>query len=80
MISAIEGEVTVYMYIRTVSSWRLLSTLLIKFTLVYGPLGQSKMHSILDFCPRPARKEINVPLHKRSQELTVLIYIYTVAR
>ena len=48
-------------YIRTVS---LLSALLIQFTLVYGPFGQSNMQSTLDFCHRPARKEANVPLHK----------------
>ena len=36
------------------------------------------MHGILDFCPRLARKEMNVPIHKRSYELTVLIY--TMAR
>ena len=43
--------------------------------LVYGPFGQTNMDSILDFCFRPVRKEKNVPVHKRSQELTVLIYI-----
>ena len=43
-----------YIYIRTVSSKRLLSTLMIQFKLVYGSFGQSKMHSTLDFCPRPA--------------------------
>ena len=26
-------------------------------------------HSKLDFCPRPARKETNVPLHKRTKSL-----------
>ena len=26
-----------------------------------GPFGPSNMHSALDFCPRPARKETNVP-------------------
>ena len=34
--------------------------------LVYGPFGQINMHSTLDFCPTPARKEMNVTLHKRS--------------
>ena len=34
------------------------------------------LHSTLDFCPTPARKETNVPLHERRQELNVLIYIY----
>ena len=52
-----------------------MSTLLIKFKLVYGPFGQSNMDSTLDFFPRPARKEMNVPLLKRSLEITVLIYI-----
>ena len=51
-------------YIRTVSSQRLLSTFLIQLKLVYGPFRQSNMHSTLDFCPRPARKERNVPLHR----------------
>ena len=31
-----------------------------------GLFGQSNMHSTLDIFPRPARKETNVPLHKRS--------------
>ena len=53
-------------YIRTVSSLRLLSNFLIQFKLVYGPVGQSNMHNTLDFCPGPARKEMNVPLHKKS--------------
>ena len=53
-------------YIKTVSSSGLLSTYLIQLKLVYGPFGQSNMHSTLDFCPRPARKETNVPLQKRS--------------
>ena len=61
-------------YIRTVSSSRLLSTLLIQYKLVYGLFGQSNMNSTLDYCPRPARKETNVPLNKRSYKLTVLIY------
>jgi hypothetical protein len=30
-----------------------LSSLLIQFKLVYGPFGQTNMHSTLDFCPRP---------------------------
>ena len=53
-------------FIRAVSSWRLLATLLIQFELVYRPFGRSNMQSILDFCPRPAKKETNVPLHNRS--------------
>ena len=28
--------------------------------------GQSNMHITLDFCPRTARKETNVPLHKEN--------------
>ena len=32
--------------------------------LVYGPFGQANMHSTLDFCPRPARKEMNLPPNK----------------
>ena len=47
---------------------------MIQFKLVHGPFGQGTMHSILDLCPRPSRKEKNVPLHKRSQELAVPIY------
>ena len=27
------------------------------------------MHSTFDFCPRPARKETNVPLHKRRMKI-----------
>ena len=53
-------------YIRTVSFYLLFSTLLIQFKLVYGPFGQSNMHITLDFYPRSARKDTNVPLHKRS--------------
>ena len=48
-----------------------------KIKLVYGPFGQSNMPSTLDFCPRPTREETNVPLDKRSYELTVLIYTVT---
>ena len=55
-------------YIRTVGSKQFLSTLLSPNLYVYGPFWQSNMHSTLDFCPRPARKETNI--------LTVLIYIF----
>ena len=48
-------------YITTVSSYSLLSTLLTRFKLVYRHLGQSNMHSKLDFCPR---KDMNVPIPK----------------
>jgi len=34
--------------------------------LVHGPFGHSNMHSTLDFYTRPARRETNVPLHKKS--------------
>ena len=61
--------------IRTVGSYRLLSTQPNQIKLVYWSFGQGKMHSKLDFCPRPARKETNVPQHK----LTVLIPIYNVS-
>ena len=47
-------------YIGTVGSYRLLSTLLSQNLSVYGPYWQSNMHSTLDFCPRPARKETSV--------------------
>jgi hypothetical protein len=33
-------------------------------TIVYGPFGQSSMHSTLDFCPRQAKKDSNVPLQQ----------------
>ena len=36
---------------------------------------QHAQHSILDFCPKLATKEMNVQLHKKKWELTVLIYI-----
>ena len=59
------------MYVRTVTSYLFADS-------VYGPFGQSNKHSTPDLCPRPARKETNVPLHKRNFKLTVLIYGYTV--
>ena len=45
-------------YIMTISSYHLLSTLLLLkwFNLVYGPLWQSKMC----FLPRPSKKESNI--------------------
>ena len=46
-------------HIRTVSSWRLLSTLHNQMKLDEGPFGHSNMQSTLDFYHRPARKEIN---------------------
>ena len=59
-------------------SYPLLSIFLNQLKLVYGPLGQSNMNSTLDFCPRPARKETNVPLNKVSEEITVLIYCVSI--
>ena len=37
-----------------------------KIKLVYVPFGEISVHSKLDFCPRQAWKELNLPLHKRS--------------
>ena len=43
-------------YIRTVSSYRLFSSLLNWFKLVFGPFGQSIMHPTLNLCPdQPGR-------------------------
>ena len=53
-------------HIWTVRFQHLLSTLLNQLKLVYGPFGQSNMHSTLNFCPKATMKEINVPLYKRS--------------
>ena len=50
--------------IRTAGSYRLLSTLLVHFNLVYGLFGQNNMYSKLEFCHRPARNEMNVPLNR----------------
>ena len=47
-------------YIRTVSSYHLLSILPNQLKLVNGLFGQSNMYTTLDFCPRPARKETNL--------------------
>ena len=65
---------TVSVHIKTVSSYLVPVVYfnLNQLKLVYGLFGQSKIHSTLDFCPRPARKETNDPLHKRSLELTAL--------
>ena len=60
-------------YIRTVSSQRLLSSLLIQLKLIYGPFGQGNMHSTIDFCPRPAKMEINVHLHPHLHTLYNII-------
>ena len=50
-----------YIYFRTVSYYRIQTNLLDWFRLVYGSVGLSNMHSALDFCPRLARKDSNVP-------------------
>ena len=47
----------------------MLSSLLNQIKLVYAPNGQSNMNSTLDFCPRPAKKETNVPLKITSRVL-----------
>ena len=52
-------------YIRTVSSQCLLTTLLNQLKLVYGPFGQSNMHSTFGSCSRLPSKETNAPLNKR---------------
>ena len=42
---------------------------------------KSNMHSTIDFCPRPDQPgRNNVPVHKKSYELTVLIYILCIMR
>ena len=53
-------------YVRTVSSLPLLSTLLIHFKLVHVLFDQNNKNNTFDFYPRLARKETNVPLHKKS--------------
>ena len=60
-------------YIRTVSSLCLLSTLLNQFKLVYGPLGRSTCTVLYSnqFCPGQSGKNWMC----QSQGLTVLIYI-----
>lgn len=63
------------MFIRTVSSYRLLSTLINQLKLIYGAFGMSNLHSTLDFCP-PDQSGIKLMyhyIHKRSYEFTVLI-------
>ena len=40
---------------------KLLSILMIQFELVNWPFGQTNKHNTFDFCPRPDRKETNVP-------------------
>ena len=62
-------------HFRTVSFQLLLSTFLIQFKLVYGPFRQNNMHSRLCFCPRPAKKETNLQLRKKSDKLIVQRYV-----
>ena len=44
-------------FIRTISSWHLFSTLLNPVKLVYALLGHSNMHSVLDFSPQISQEE-----------------------
>ena len=37
--------------------------------LVYELFVQSNIHKTIDFCPGPARKETNVPLHNKANIL-----------
>ena len=47
------------LYIRTVSSYHMLSALLNWFKLVYELFGQSNMHRTLEFCPeQPVRNQM----------------------
>ena len=47
-------------YIRTVTSYHMLSALLNWFKLVYGSIEQSNMHYILNFCPdQPGRNRMH---------------------
>jgi hypothetical protein len=52
-------------YIRTVSSLRLLPTILLHFKLAHVFFDQNNKNNTFDFYPRLARKERNVPLHKK---------------
>ena len=72
-------------YIWTVSSKQLLSTLLIQFELVYGPfgqtwaiwidMGQKNTHSTLNFFPRPSRKGKQMYHYiRKNRNLLSLIY------
>ena len=45
-----------------------MSPLLNQLKLVYGLFGQRNVHSTLDFCPRQARKEANVPLQIKEKQ------------
>jgi hypothetical protein len=43
-----------------------------------GQFGERNMQSTLDFYPRPAQKETNVPLNKSRKELILSWYVYIV--
>ncbi len=49
------------------------SFLILHLQLEYSTTRIAMMHSILDFCPRPVRKDLNVPQLKAY--FTVLIYL-----
>ena len=46
--------------------------------LIYGPFGQSSKCSTLDFSPRLARKERNVPLYREAKSLLCMIKVVDV--
>ena len=48
------------------ASFQHLVPIFLNLKIFHGPFGQSNMHSKLDFCPRLARQDMNVLLHKRS--------------
>ena len=60
----------------------LLSTLLIQIKLVYGPFGQSIMHSTFDFCHTPTSQERNECTTTQMRKVKSLLsyYIYTVSK
>ena len=45
---------------------------------IYGPFGQSSKCSTLDFGPRLARKETNVPLYREAKSLLCMIKVVDV--
>ena len=62
-------------YIRTVICQCLLSTLLIQFTLVYGPFEQSNRHSTPDFCPKQSGRKRRYHFIREAKSL-LSYYIY----
>ena len=65
-------------YIRTVSSYLLLSARLNWFKLVQGPFGQSNMHRTLDVCPdQPGRNQL---YHSKRVTKSNQIYLVTFMR